>query len=145
MKSLLFMTKLSFSLVFLFITFSCSLSNKLSKNYKQTILADGRFLITGISNDSSYGYSPKNAVEVGGSSPSNERRYLNSLMGPNGETLNFFRAGSCCGQKSKNGLMGYAMLDKYMVYWKGCEDTLAIYINMYDSTELMAPIGLKVK
>lgn len=96
---------------------ACSLTQSARKNYRQTVNPNGTFLIHSISEDESYGYSPDNAVEVGGAKdrqgPSNERRYLSSLSGPNGEKLKFFRAGSCCMVKSKNGLMGSAMLDKY--------------------------------
>ena len=128
---------------------ACSLTKYPTKNYSQTKKGNGSFLITAISTDPNYGYSPEKAVEVGGvknsQGPNNERRYLNSLRGPNGETLKFHRRGSCCAVKSENGFGGYAMLDIYEVYWKGSDDTLSIYINMYDSTELFAPQGLTIR
>lgn len=128
---------------------ACSLTQSARKNYRQSLNPNETFRIHAISTDASYGYSPDNAAEVGGAKdsqgPSNERTYLSSLTGPNGEKLKFFRAGSCCMVKSKNGLMGSAMLDKYQVYWRGATDTLSIYINMYDSSKLYAPLGLKIK
>ena len=77
--------------------------------------------------------------------PVNERMYLNSLLGPEGQDLLFYRVGSCCPFKTKNGIFGSGLLDIYKVYWQGSKDTLTIYINMYDKARLMAPKGLKLK
>lgn len=112
--------------------------------------ADGlSFLLTEISTDRTYGLSEKNPVEVGGAEnregPLNERRYLNALAGPNGEKVSYYRAGSCCGVKSKNGLMGIAILDNYRVTWEGSKDTVSIYINMYDYGILKAPVGFTIR
>jgi hypothetical protein len=87
---------------------------------------------------------------VGGSKessgPRNERRFLNSLSGPNGEDVQYFRAGSCCAFKTPNGLMdNTGMLDRYRLTWTGSSDTLNIYINMYDKGNLMIPAGLTAK
>lgn len=136
------------ALLFLFI--SCSTFRKTSKNVKQTLSDDNTFLITEISKDKTYGLSPKNPVEVGGaadsSGPTNERRYLNALTGPNGEQLYYFRAGSCCPIKSNNDIMGLGrvMLDNYRVYWQN-SDTISIYMNMYDLGILKAPTGFGIK
>lgn len=129
--------------------FSCSATKEASKNVKQTLLNNNTFLITEISTDKTYGLSPENPVEVGGANvsegPRNERRYLNALSGPNGEEISYFRAGSCCPIKSKNGFMGSAMLDNYRVSWENSKDTISIYINMYDSGKLKAPFGFQIK
>lgn len=91
----------------------------------------------------------KNPVEVGGvenrEGPLNERRYLNALAGPNGEKVTYYRAGSCCPVKSKNGFRGIALLDNYRVTWEGSKDTVYIYINMYDYGVLKAPVGFTIK
>ena len=133
-------------LVFLF---SCSSTKQISKNTQQILKDNNTFLITEISTDKTYGLSPKNPVEVGGAKdsedPLNERRYLNSLTGPNGESISYYRAGSCCPVKSKNGFMGSAMLDNYRATWENSKDTVSIYINMYDSGELKAPFGFGLK
>lgn len=134
-------------------TIACSSSKsaikETSKNQAQILVNEYMFLVTEISTDGSYGYSPKNAVEVGGVSenegPMNERRYLNALTGPNGETVSYYRAGSCCPVKSENGIMGHAMLDNYRVTWEGSKDTVSIYINMYDSSKLKAPKGFGLR
>ncbi len=125
---------------------SCSVGKKSVK----TPLRDSQtFRIEKIATDKSYGFSPNNPVEVGGvdkqEGPMNERRFLNALAGPNGEPVSYFRRGSCCPVKSKNGLMGVAMLDNYRVTWRGAKDTVSIYINMYDYGELKAPVGFTIK
>ena len=133
----------------IFLLMSCSALKKETKNYKQTLNGDYSFVLEGITTDKTYGYSKKNAIEVGGSKdsegPKNERRFLNSLSGPNGEKISYYREGSCCPVKSENGFMGSAMLDIYRVNWEGSDDTLSLYINMYDSSKLYAPIGFGIR
>ena len=109
-------------------------------------LDDNTFLLTEMSDDRSYGYSKSNPIKVGGikeqSGPRNERRFLNALLGPNGEKVSYFRAGSCCPFKTRNGLIdNTGMLDRYRVSWVGAKDTVDIYINMYDAGELKVPVG----
>jgi hypothetical protein len=116
----------------------------------KTELKDNQtFLLKEISEDPSYGYTKRNPIEVGGvdkkEGPVNERRFLNALAGPNGEKITYFRAGSCCSFKSKNGFMGMGLLDNYRVSWIGSKDTVSIYINMYDYGELKAPSGFTIK
>lgn len=141
------MKKKTFILAILFGLISCSTSKF---NSKRTMSSSSNyaFQLTEISTDSTYGYSAKNPIEVGseGSGPKNERRYLNALTGPNGETVSYYRAGSCCPIKSDNAIFGdMVMLDNYRVSWEGSTDTVSIYINMYDLGELKAPIGFGIK
>jgi hypothetical protein len=97
--------------------------------------------------NAAYGYSEKNPIKVGGISnnrgPINQRKYLGDLTGPNGESVWFQRVGSCCGFKSKNSPFGGGMLDKYAVTYEGKNDTVILYLNMYDKGELKAPSGFK--
>jgi hypothetical protein len=95
------------------------------------------FLLTGISEDSTYGYTPENAIKVGakgsaGNGPTRERQYLNALMGPEKELVVYERKGSCCAVKSENGFGGFAMLDRYEVKYDGLEKPIILYLNMYD-------------
>jgi hypothetical protein len=125
--------------------FSCASTKSTTSNAKPTLLNQTTFVVTDISTDSTYGLTKKNPVNVGGveksEGPLNERRFLNALTGPNGEAISYFRAGSCCSFKTKNGFMGKGLLDRYMVTWEGSADTVSIYINMYDFGELKAPVG----
>ena len=113
-------------------------------------LDDNSYLLVDVSDDPTYGYDKANPVKVGGvsesSGPANERRFLNALLGPNGEEINYFRAGSCCHFKTPNGIMdNTGLLDLYRVYWSGASDTLDIYINMYDKGDLKVPVGLTAR
>ena len=124
------------------VLFSCS-TTKTAKTQPK-LLDDQTFLLTEISTDPTYGLSSKNPVQTGGG-PTNERRFLNALAGPNGERISYNRVGSCCPVKSKNGLMGMAMLDNYTVTWEGSKGAVSLYINMYDYAELKAPVGFTIK
>lgn len=117
---------------------------------KVSYLDNNTFKLTEVSTDETYGYSEKNAIHVGGakkdSGPTNERRFLNALLGPNGEAVTYVRQGSCCPVKSKNALFGdYALLDKYEVKYAGQEKPIILYINMYDPGSLKAPKGFTFK
>lgn len=108
------------------------------------------YLLTESSTDKTYGFTKENPVKTGGnkeqSGPTNQRRFLNALLGPNGETTNYFRAGSCCAFKTPNGLIGNTgLLDIYRVWWKDSKDTLNIYINMYDKGDLYIPVGFTAR
>lgn len=128
------------------------LSCSTSKQQFQTNLRDNQtFELLEISNDPTYGFSNKNPIQVGGvdkkSGPLNEIRFLNALAGPNGEEVTYFRSGSCCPIKSKNDPYGFGhvMLDNYKVTYEGSNDTVSIYINMYDYGILKAPKGFTIK
>ncbi|WP_124980199.1 2-dehydro-3-deoxyphosphooctonate aldolase [Nonlabens xiamenensis] len=124
-------------------------SNDTGGRQPQILINSYAFLVDAVSTDSTYGYSPENAIKVGGSSegegPLNERRFLNALAGPNGEEIDYQRYGSCCPQPSKNSAFGSAVLDRYAVYYKGAQDTVMLYINMYDSEKLLAPVGFSLR
>lgn len=98
--------------------------------------------------DPTYGFTKDNPVKVGKEEggPSDQRRFLNALLGPNGERVSYYRAGSCCPFKTPNGLFGdQGLLDLYKVSWQGSKDTLDIYINMYDKGDLYIPVGFTAK
>lgn len=135
------------SLIFLaFWAISCSSS----KGYvKPKMRNSSTYILTEISTDPTYGYTVSNPVKVGGvkknEGPLNERRFLNALTGPNGEEVSYYRKGSCCVFKTRNGYMGSGLLDLYKVSWEGATDTFSIYINMYDFGPLKAPKGFGLK
>jgi len=122
------------------------------KNESESViyLNENTYLLTETANDKTYGYEKSNPIKVGGvnenSGPRNERRFLNALLGPNGEEVKYYRDGSCCAFKTPNGIIdNYGMLDKYRISWKGNKDTLDIFINMYDKENLKIPMGLTAK
>jgi hypothetical protein len=97
--------------------------------------------------DESYGYSKDNPIKVGGGTdgPKNERNYLNSLTGPNGEAVSYIRKGSCCHFKTKNSSFGGGALDIYKVTYSGKNDTITLYLNMYDKDKIKAPKGFLIR
>lgn len=94
-----------------------------------------------VSTDDSYGLSSEKPVKVGEKSASNQRRYIASLAGPNGEVLSFYRIGSCCAYKSENGYGGTALIDKYSVTYEGLAEPIVLYISFYDLEDLLIPVG----
>jgi hypothetical protein len=137
-----------------FILMACSSTQNVSTSKEKISLKNPlknsqTFLLTEVSTDPTYGLNQKNPVAVGGvdqnEGPQNERRFLNALAGPNGEKVTYFRAGSCCPIKSDSAPFGMAMLDNYRVTWENSKDTVSIFINMYDSAVLKAPMGFTIK
>lgn len=145
------MRKLFIPMIMAALLLSCASNQTTKSNVSSNTSKSDKFSwnFTEISKDDSYGYDKKNPVKVGGvlesSGPTNERKYLNSLLGPQGQDLLFYRAGSCCAFKSKNSPFGSGLLDVYRVYWQGSKDTLTVYINMYDKAALKGLKGLNIK
>lgn len=118
-----------------------------SPKVKQELYDEYTFKITQFSLDSTYGYTQANPINVGGtqSGPLNERRFLNALVGPNGQTIEYSRQGSCCHFKTKNSEGGIGLLDIYNINYKGLSKSITLYINMYDSDTLKVPVGFMLK
>jgi len=112
-------------------------------------LDDRTYKLTTQTDDKTYGYEQSNPIKVGGvreSGPQNQRRFLNALLGPNGEEVGYYRAGSCCHFKTPNGLLNNGgLLDLYKVYWEGGTDTLSLYLNLYDEGDLLIPVGFTAR
>ena len=116
---------------------------------KQELLNEDTFVVDIYSDDKTYGYTEKNPIKVGGcktdEGPLNERRFLNALAGPNKESIEYQRLGSCCRFETPNGLFGNGFLDRYAITYKGLKEPIILYINMYDSDTLKVPVGFKLK
>lgn len=105
------------------------------------------FVLQEISTDSTYGFTSKNPVNVGGgfeSGARNQQRYLNALRGPGGQPVTYERRGSCCMFKTAHGLNGMGLLDAYLVSWEGNAKPKVLYLNLYDEGWLKAPKGFTV-
>jgi hypothetical protein len=104
------------------------------------------FLIQEASTDASYGFTETNPVRVGGGKEAgarNEQRYLNALLGPKGQPIEYQREGSCCAFKlDAAGVDNEGQLDVYTITWKGRKEPLKLYLNMYEEGGLAAPVGL---
>jgi hypothetical protein len=120
-----------------------------SPQVKQVSLNETTFKIDAQSEDKAYGYSASKPVMVGGKlsgTGENEKKFLNALSGPNGESLKYSKIESCCPFKTKNGLFeDSGTLDKYSITYEGLQKPLVLYINTFDSDTLKVPEGLKLK
>lgn len=97
--------------------------------------------ISEYSTNKKYGLTGKYPVKVGDMSVSNQRKFLASLAGPNGEELQFHRRGSCCPYKSEAATFGSALVDVYEVKYEGLKKPILIYISFYDKEKLYIPVG----
>ena len=97
--------------------------------------------VDGYSMNKNYGLKGEFPVKVGDKSPSNQRRYIAALAGPNGEVLSFHRRGSCCAYDSPNGFGGSALVDVYEVTYEGLKEPILLYISFYDFEKLYIPKG----
>ena len=101
--------------------------------------------VSGYAPNKKYGLDGKYPVKVGEKSVSNQRRYLASLAGPNGEEISFHRRGSCCPYESQNGYGGTALVDVYEVAYEGLNEPILVYISFYDYETLYIPNGFTLK
>lgn len=135
----------------LFLYWGCAntAKNTSGSDFSAVFLNEETYLLTIQSEDSAYGFTASNPIKVGGyneeSGPRNQRRFMNALLGPGGETVFYARDSSCCGFETPNGILGMGMLDVYNVTWQGSQDTLQVYINMYDKGELKIPVGFTAR
>lgn len=97
--------------------------------------------VTEMAPNKKYALSGENPVMVGEKSVANQRRYIASLAGPNGEELTFHRQGSCCPYESENGMMGSALVDVYEVVYDGLKEPILLYVSFYDEGPLYIPYG----
>jgi len=120
-----------------------------TRTQKVELANEQTYVVRETTSDNTYGYEQKNAIKVGGrngSGPLNERRFLNALAGPNGESITYRRRGSCCAFKTPNGMIdNTGMLDIYELTWEGQSKPVILYLNMYDEGDLFIPVGLTAK
>ena len=105
--------------------------------------------LSGLSEDKTYGYTAENPIKIGGEDlmmgPYLQRLFLNSLAGPEGQSLQYMRIGSCCKFETDKGINGLGLLDKYQVIWEGQKEPVILYLNMYDTGDVQAPVGFTVR
>jgi hypothetical protein len=89
-----------------------------------------------ISIDDSYGYTKDNPVKIGGGAfggPARERAYLDTLLGPEGQTISYERMGSESYEDT--------ILDAFTITYAGLSTPIVIYIDEYSFEALKAPLG----
>jgi hypothetical protein len=93
-----------------------------------------------VSDDSAYGLTMEKPIRVGGGAMymvARERRYLDALRGPAGETVTYTRSGSG-GPPGQRG-----PIDIYRVSWPGLETPVTLYVDAYHFDDApKAPKGL---
>ncbi len=97
--------------------------------------------------DSEYGYSEKSPVKVGGGfgkGSDNTYKFLNALLGPNAEVVQYDREGTCCSFETENSPFGSGLLEVFSIQYKGGEKK-RLYFNWYDESELLIPARLTAK
>jgi hypothetical protein len=89
-----------------------------------------------VSQDPGYGFKKEQAIQVGGGAmmgPAREYNYMNALLGPNGEAIEWERKGSL--------EHGSTILDVYEITYPGLKQPITFYIDEYDYADLFAPLG----
>src|SRR5688500_3896133 len=87
--------------------------------------------------DHQYGYTRERAIQVGGSplyGAARQRRYLESLRGPAGQTIIYKRLGQ---GNAPDG----TILDSYEVTYEGLEKPVTLYLDWYHYSEPHLPRG----
>jgi hypothetical protein len=103
--------------------------------------------------DDGYGWSPAHPVRLGGYDPtlgptSGEGRqvaYLNSLWGPEGETVFYERIGICCPFEHFGAPLDRGMLDVYSLTWEGSGEPRLLYLDRYREGPVRVPHGLTTR
>lgn len=100
--------------------------------------------------DKNYGFSSEYPIKVGpgpDGGPANERRYLDLLRDPLGNSVKYERLRSCCFYKTENAIIGdMALLDEYEITYmneKGKEKKVSVYISHYDYEEPKILFGFR--
>lgn len=91
-----------------------------------------------VSTEPDYARSAKNPARVGGSplyGAARQRRYLESLRGPDGQPVTFTR------QPAVDSPDGETLIDRYEVTYEGLARPEVLFLDWYHYTELLAPRG----
>ena len=91
-----------------------------------------------VSVEGDYARTPANPARVGGSplyGAARQRRYLETLRGPAGETVTFTRLAAV------DSPDGESLIDRYEVRYAGLETPAILHLDWYHYTELQAPQG----
>jgi hypothetical protein len=98
-----------------------------------------------LSGDPGYGYSFDKPIRTGPASLRLHLLYLNSLRGPNGETVEYERKGACCGFEDKSLPLGGGLLDVYKVKVDGSDDVITLYVDIYRVGPPLLPAGFTAR
>lgn len=106
----------------------------------------GRMLLEKVASDEKYAYTPESPVPVGGGfskGSKNTYRFLNALLGPEGQKVHYQRIGTCCEFETSNSPFGdTALLEVFEIDFEGAKERIRLYFNWYDPGEVLIPVGL---
>lgn len=111
--------------------------------YGQEFIREDILKVSEVSADKNYGRTEKKSIKVG--KIENQKYYLNALLGPNEEPIQYRRVGSCCEFRSKSAAFGKGFLDVYEVTYSGLQAPIKLYLNGYDYETPLCPSGLTFK
>lgn len=135
-------------------TISCVSTKSTIKNIDDNapdlvLTKDNVFAITEYSKDSKYGYDKDYPVNIFYKNTKNDSinqpRFLNALAGPNGEKIFYKKVEICCPFPSKKSEGGAGLLDVYEITWVGQKKPVRLYLNIYEKSILMVPVGFTLK
>jgi hypothetical protein len=105
--------------------------------------------LTKMATDSSYGYSEKSPVIVGGGFGNGSKHlysFLNALRGPEGQVVHYRRVGTCCSFKTPNSPFGDSdVLEVYEITYDGLKEPKRLYFDWDDTAEVLVPVGLTAR
>jgi hypothetical protein len=124
------------------------------------LLNDSTMLLGSISNNPDYGWSADFPVMLGlahmvDSAALYREKYLNALLGPQGERVLYERLAPCCPFRTPNQLRlhlkarlhdnEFGLLERYRVWINTAEPARILYVNIYDEGDVIAPLGFTFK
>ncbi len=129
----------------------CDASKQQNTRRDYTLINPNTYQIYETAKDAKYAYTSEDPVKVGGhyinEGVLHQRRYLNALLGPNGEKVDYKNIGSCCfnQEQGKEGKVILKMIDKYELNYEGSERRFIIFITTFEKDEMKAPKGFTFK
>ena len=139
---------------FILLFISCVSTKSTLKNVEENapnlvLNKDNAFIITEFASDEKYGYDKDYPINIfyhrTTNDSINQSRFFNALAGPNGEKIFYKKVGVCCPFPSKKSVSGAALLDIYEVNWLGLKTPKTLYLNIYEKSAVMIPIGFGMK
>ncbi|MES2543858.1 MAG: 2-dehydro-3-deoxyphosphooctonate aldolase [Bacteroidota bacterium] len=141
-------------LIFSILSISCVSTKSTLKNVDNNaptlkLTKDNTFVITEYSKDEKYGYNASYPINIFYKNTKdetiNQQRFFNALTGPNGEKITYIKLETCCPFPTKNTEIGAGFLDIYEVTWEGQKKPIKLYLNIYEKSVLMVPVGFGLK
>ena len=138
--------------LFLFLLFAACKASEIShkKDHSYPLLDAQTYLLAGISSDSTYGTSSSSPIKVGteniAEGEESQQRYLQALLGPNGEEIKPWLIEKCCEFECDKSETGKGFYYFYEISWKHSPEPVFLYLNTFEkSDELLAPAGMSFK